>query len=174
MKKIASVEFFYFEKKMTCPEILFDKYLGNEVLEAMGVEKGRRKSGQDYCSGRHRHAKKTCEIRLGAFFLFENKMTCPEILLDAHLGNDVLYAMGAVERHQKSGQACFSAPRAIWEYFCGSPIEDSAKTWSLTSEIYGVGHATFSIVGTDTTSTTITIGNNSPVFLKCIGSRIYK
>jgi hypothetical protein len=31
------------------------------------------------------------------------------------------------------------------------------------------GHATFSIVGTDTTSTTITIGNNSPVFLKCIG-----
>ena len=31
------------------------------------------------------------------------------------------------------------------------------------------GHAMFSIVGTDTTVTTITIGNNSPVFLKCIG-----
>jgi hypothetical protein len=31
------------------------------------------------------------------------------------------------------------------------------------------GHATFSIVGADATSTTITIGNNSPVFLKCVG-----
>jgi hypothetical protein len=31
------------------------------------------------------------------------------------------------------------------------------------------GHATFSIVGTDSTATSITIINNSPVFMKCIG-----
>ena len=31
------------------------------------------------------------------------------------------------------------------------------------------GHATFSIVGIDTTPTSITIINNSPVFMKCIG-----
>jgi len=31
------------------------------------------------------------------------------------------------------------------------------------------GHAMFSIVGTDSIATTITIGNNSPVFLKCVG-----
>jgi hypothetical protein len=31
------------------------------------------------------------------------------------------------------------------------------------------GHATFSIVGTDITPTSITIINNSPVFMKCIG-----
>lgn len=31
------------------------------------------------------------------------------------------------------------------------------------------GHATFSIVGIDTTPTSITIINNSPIFMKCIG-----
>lgn len=31
------------------------------------------------------------------------------------------------------------------------------------------GHATFSIVGTDSIATSITIQNNSPVFMKCIG-----
>jgi hypothetical protein len=31
------------------------------------------------------------------------------------------------------------------------------------------GHATFSIVGTDSIATSITISNNSPVFIKCVG-----